>query len=393
MPVYVPTLLLAIGQGMLVPVLPLYAQSFGLSFTVVSLVVAATGIGTLMADVPAGALVGRVGRKPLMLLGAGAVAASTLLLFFARDPTQLIALRLVGGVGTALWNLSRMAYLTDAVPVKERGRALTSFGGISRIGTFGGPVVGGLIGAGFGLGAPLLASGGLAAVAAAISAVYITDAPTRPTTRSRVRWGIVAALIRQQPRELAAAGSAQVFASMIRSGRQLVVPLYGSSVLGLDVAAVGAIVSISSAIDMSLFIPAGIVTDRLGRKYASVPSFAVMALGMLILPLAADFTGLLIATSVIGLGNGLGAGSMMILGADLAPKEAVGEYLGVWRLVGDGGRAGGPVAVGTIADALDLTAAALVMAGVGLVAAVTLLLFVRETLATEAPSSPDAGAA
>jgi hypothetical protein len=82
----------------------------------------------------------------------------------------------------------------------------------------------------------------------------------------------------------------------------------------------------------------------------------------------------------MGLGNGIGSGTMMTLGADLAPRQATGEFLGVWRLIGDVGATGGPLAVGAIADAVGLTLAAFSLAGVGVLAAGTLLLFVKETL-------------
>ena len=67
-----------------------------------------------------------------------------------------------------------------------------------------------------------------------------------------------------------------------------------------------------------------------------------MGLGMAVLPLATDYLGLLAATAILGFGNGLGSGAMMTLGADLAPPGSSGEFLGVWRLIGDVGNAGAP---------------------------------------------------
>jgi MFS family permease len=179
---------------------------------------------------------------------------------------------------------------------------------------------------------------------------------------------------------LGTAGSAQIFAQMIRAGRQIIVPLYASRMLGMGVGEIGSIVSISSAVDMSLFIPAGILMDKLGRKFASVPSFLIMAVGMAMIPFASGYVSLLLATCVMGFGNGIGSGTMMTLGADLAPREATGEFLGVWRLIGDVGATGGPLVVGGIADLVGLTLSAFTLSGVGVLAAVTLVLFVRETL-------------
>jgi MFS family permease len=285
-----------------------------------------------------------------------------------------------------MWNISRMAYITEVIPLADRGRALSTFGGISRIGVFAGPAVGGLIGVTYGLGAPFLASAVLAAMALVISGLLVPETHTAPAdARPHLRWQVVGDVARQHWRDLSTAGVAQIFAQIIRAGRQIIVPLYGSSVLGLDVAQVGAIVSISAAIDMSLFIPAGMIMDRFGRKVASVPSFTILGIGMAMVPFAHDYTSLLLATCVMALGNGLGSGAMMTLGADLAPREATGEFLGVWRLIGDVGGTAGPIMVGSAADAVGLAYAAFLLAAMGFVAAGTLALFVRETLAQ--PSS------
>jgi MFS-type transporter involved in bile tolerance (Atg22 family) len=70
---------------------------------------------------------------------------------------------------------------------------------------------------------------------------------------------------------------------------------------------------------------------------------------------------------------------MMTLGADLAPPGATGEFLGLWRLVGDAGAVGGPLAVGVMASGLGLEESAFALAGVGVAAALTLAFLVRET--------------
>lgn len=387
--VYLPTLLLSTGQGILVPTLPLYVQqAFGASFSLVSLAVAAAGMGTLLGDVPAGMLLEHYGRKPIMVAGTLSLAVATLALAVLGSFPVFVALRLVAGVGTAMWNISRMAYVTDVVPLRDRGRALSTFGGVNRIGTFVGPAIGGLAGSLFGLAAPFYLSALLAAGAAAISLVWIAETRHAEAGATRhLRWRIVGGLARRHWRELTTAGSAQIFGQMIRAGRQIIVPLYGKDAIGLDVAQIGSIVSLSSAVDMTLFLPAGMLMDRLGRKFASVPSFIVLAIGMALVPLAHSYVGLLVASLVMGLGNGIGSGTMMTLGADLAPRQATGEFLGLWRLIGDTGSSAGPIAVGAIADAVGLSLAAFCLSGIGLLAAATLFLFVRETLVQPEPAA------
>ena len=390
--VYVPTFLLAFGQGVVLLTMPLYAREFTTSLSLVGIAVAALAFGTMLADLPAGMVLERFGRRPMMLAGTAMVALSGLGLAIAQTMPELIAYRAVGGIGAACWGISRLAFMADVVPVASRGRSLSMFGGLNRIGTFVGPVTGGVIASQLGYRASFLVAAALAVSALAVSALFAPESRARGTTRARHRWGVLGGVLRRHGKDFAGASAAQVFAQMIRAGRQLIVPLWGAEVLGLGDAAVGTILSLSAVIDMSLFIPAGMLMDRLGRKYASVPSFLVMALGMAMLPLTSGYAGLLAATAVIGFGNGLGSGTMMTLGADLAPPEAAGEFLGLWRLVGDGGQMGGPLLVGSMADLVGFTAAAFVLAGIGVLAAGIIHVAVQETLHHPSPMrGPAAG--
>ncbi|MGN6561487.1 MAG: MFS transporter [Thermomicrobiales bacterium] len=387
MPVYVPTALLAFGQGMLVPTLPFYAKDLGASGSLIGLIVAAAGLGTLATDLPAGIVIGRLGRRPAMLMGAGLVAISTIIAGLWANVPGLILLRLLAGAGTALWALSRHAYITDVTQPAQRGRSIAVFGGINRAGSLLAPALGGVLGKLFGLGAPFIVAGILAAGTAGIAFIFVPETGMSSQFKAghKMRWGLVRGMLRTNWRDISAAGSAQVFAQIIRSGRQLLIPLYGSTI-GLDVLTVGGIVSAAAALDVSMFLPAGFLMDRFGRKVAAVPSFLVMALGMLLVARAADYQGLLLAASVIGFGNGLGSGTMMTLGADLAPPGAVGEFLGIWRLIGDTGQSAGPLIVGPTTEALGAAASAILLSGVGLLAALTLAILVRETNTTRRPA-------
>ena len=379
---YLPSLILAFGAGMLIPVLPLYARSFGISYGLVGLVLASQGIGNLLGDVPSGVLVGRIGQKWSMIAGLGALAASMFAMGLAHTVPELILYGFAGGVGMSLWNISRHGYMTNAIPLHMRGRATATFGGINRIGVFAAPAVGGLLATVYGMRLPFLLYGGLVFGALFVVAAFTADDGERETVS---RGGVAGhtthliAVLRQHYRVLGPAGLGQFFGQMIRAGRRVVIPLYAADVVGLDLDQIGLIVTMSAAIDMAMFYPAGVIMDRYGRKFASVPCFAIQGLGMALVPLTFSFGTLLLATLVIGFGNGLGSGSMLTLGSDLAPKESMGEFLGMWRLIGDTGQTGAPLVVGTIADALSLSMATLAIAGAGIGAALVLALLVPET--------------
>ncbi len=391
--VYVPSALLAFSEGLLLPTLPLFALQFDVSYSMAALVVAASGLGTMFADVPAGMVLGRFGLKRTMLVGTAIIAISLFLLGYSSFLPLLIVYRLADGVGRSMWALSRVSYIAEAIEPAERGRAISIFGGLNRIGAFAGPVTGGVVADLFGLRSAFMLAGALAVAALVVSLIFVDSTEVNVESSHRTRWSMVWELLRVNWRDLSAASVAQLAGQMIRAGRQAIIPFYAEAVLGLSATQIGTIQSASSLVDMSLFFPAGYIMDRFGRKFTSVPSFAVMSIGLALIPFAGGYFSLLAVSLVIGLGNGLGSGAMMTLGTDLAPRGAVGEFMGLWRFVGDAGRAGGPLAVGSLADSTGFAATAYILAGIGLASSATLLFLVRETRVASvvSHSAPDPG--
>jgi MFS family permease len=379
---YVPTLILSFATGMLSPIMPLYARSFEISYALIGVVLAAQGVGNLIGDIPAGILLGRIGHRWLMVIGVGILGLAMLAVGLARSVPLLILFGLVAGMGNAMWNISRHAYMTSNITLKQRGRATATFGGLNRIGSFAGPAVGAALGAAYGLRAPFVVFAGVAGLALVLSAIFVNDPHELAPHRGGLRGHSLhlVQIVRAYVHILSTAGVGQLFAQMIRTGRNSLIPLYAADVVGLDLPAIGWIITLAAAIDMAMFYPAGLIMDRYGRKYATVPSFALQGIGMALVALASTFGGLLAATLVIGFGNGLGSGTMLTLGSDLAPKQSMGEFLGVWRLIGDAGGTGAPMVVGGVADLVGLSMATLVMAAVGLIAAGIFAFLVPETL-------------
>jgi len=379
LPVYAPTLLVSLGTGMLTPILPLYVADFGASYGWIGLVLASRGLGTIIGDMPAGVLLSRLGQRRLMLAGLLVIALCALAMSWASSLWELALYGIVEGIGGAFWNISRHAYLSAAAPPGQRGRAIATFGGVFRTGGLIGQAIGGTLAAGLGLRAPFVVYAVIAAITLIFPALYGKDSVSAHGHSHGIRLGLLG-VIRSHYKVLLSAGVGQLFAQMIRSGRNIVVPLYAADSLGLSVQSIGLVMSISSTIDALMFFPAGYIMDRFGRKYAYVSCFLIQGIGMALIPFTWDFATLLTATGLIGFGNGLGSGTMMTLGADLAPREAMGEFLGIWRLIGDGGMLGAPLLVGGIADALSLEPAILTIAVIGIAAAGILGFFVPETL-------------
>lgn len=387
--VYLPALLFGIGQWMVIPVIPLFADELGAVVVVVGLIVAARGAGSMIGDVPAGLITRRLGGRVTMTAGVLLTAATAAAMGFSSGPVVLGLFVLLNGLAFALWHVSRLAYMTETVPNEYRGRALSLVGGLTRVGFFTGPIIGGFLGEAAGLEAVFFAQAGVVGAAALFVATRLRqpegDGPYAP---GRPHIGLRAVALAER-RSLLVAGPVAITLVLIRHGRQFLIPVWGAGI-GLSVDEIGLVFGLASAVDMVMFYPVGMVMDRWGRKWAIVPSLVVLSASLILFPLTGDFLSFLLVGLLSGFGNGLGSGAVMTLGADLAPRNATGEFLGLWRFVGDSGAVAAPVAVGALAGAFTLGAAAVATGGVGLLGAAVMLLLVRETL-TRSPARASPG--
>ena len=380
--IWLPSGCIALSRGLMLPVLPLFALSFEAGYGLVGLVLAAEGLGNLLLNVPAGMATSRFGQKRTMMVGGLGMAAMAAAMFQAQSLVELLVYRLLAGGFMALWNIARHTYMTDVVPVAQRGRIYSVFGGIGRITSFAGPVLGGLAAEAVGLRWPflLVALMRLAGVAAAARWVREREGSQRGSLSAAEALRGQAQVLKAHWRVLVSAGSGQLCGQALRGARTAVIPLYAAEVLGLEAGAVGLMFSLSYALDMLMFVPAGQIMDRRGRKYAYVPSFLLQSAAMAAIPLTETFWTLALTAMALGVANGLGSGTMLTLGADLSPDRGRGEFLGLWRFVGDCGSAAGPLVVGEVAEVAGLHTAPLVAAAAGVLGAVLLATLVPETL-------------
>jgi len=379
--VYAPSFLLSMGQGILIPVLPGFAkEEMAATIGLVGLVIAARYIGTMIFDVPAGILVGRLGLRKTMTAGVILFGISALWAALSPNFSSLMAARVLAGVSFALWSISRHSYIATVVPIAVRGRALSLFGGISRIATILGPLMGGILAEHVGIRVPFYAQ----AVVAVLTLVMIIITtrnmvePKRTGTRHNV-FAELGTVVTRHRRDFATAGVAAVAIQFIRAGREFLIPVWGGEI-GLGKDQIGYIATASFAVDSMLFPFVGYSMDKWGRKSTGLPAFIVLGVAIALIPLTGSFGALLAVGLIAGLGNGLSSGFVLTMGTDLAPKDNPGEFLGVWRLISDTGGASGPIAIGGIAQILTLGAASVATAGIGVFGAFMLIFVVKETM-------------
>ena len=360
---YGPTLLGSTGAGAVSPIIAISARELGASVGVAALLVAAVGVGQLLGDLPSGALAARIGERRALLVAAVIEAVGMLVAALAGSLPMLFAGVLVIGLAGSLFGLARQAYLTEAVPVAKRARALSTLGGVHRIGYFIGPFIGAFVVARWGIESAYLVGG----VASLCAFVLVLLAPNITAASHRVATGraprSVASVLLQHRHVLLTLGTGAMCVAGARAIREALVPLWAESV-GFSPAQTSLVFGVAGALDMALFYPSGWLMDRFGRVAAAVPSMVVLGLGMMLLPLATTLVAVTAAATVLGVGNGLGAGLIMTLGADASPDDGRAQFLGGWRLCADVGRAAGPLTLSALTAMMSLGASSVVL-GVG----------------------------
>ena len=216
----------------------------------------------------------------------------------------------------------------------------------------------------------------LVAIATAVLFVTVPSGEGRPPAGQPVRVG---ALVREHADVLFTVGLAATAIQALRQARNALLPLWADHI-GLSPQTASILFGLSLLVEVLLVYPGGTVLDRRGRKAVAVPCLVTMGIGLALLPLTHDLAQLALVAALLGAGNGLSSGVVMTLGADLAPAATRVSFLGVWRVFGDVGTAGGPLAVALATAATTLGGAAVLVGAGGVAAALYVVRFVPETM-------------
>ncbi len=366
-PIYIPWAGMALSVGMLSVALPLYLTEVGLGYLSLSAVLTAAGVGSMLGGVPAGDGVARIGERRMLALGVAAIFVTTAALATTDDVVVLFLLQFLAGVGAIAMRLAGQTWIARTAEVAVRGRLLSAMGGIRRFGAFLGPVIAGVTIDRFGFTVAFAVAG----IVAGVGLVPLL-AGARGTGPGPVKDRIpLRQVLARHGRLLLIVTSGPILIMAARRGRSVVLPLIGDD-LGLSPTTVGLLVAISTGADLALFPVAGYLMDTFGRLTAIVPAFTLMGLGLFALALADGGLPVALAGALIGVGNGLSAGTMMTLGADLAPEDAPSQFLAGFASLQDWGQIAGPLLVGWVAAGVGLAASAaalgvVLFVGVGLI--------------------------
>lgn len=381
---------IAIGFGIIAPVLPQYAASFSVSITATTVVVSAFAAFRLLWAAPAGALVTRLGERPTYMTGVLVVAASSAATAVAQDYWQLLAFRSLGGVGSVMFTVSAMGLLVRLSPPTLRGRVSALYGSMFLMGSIVGPVIGGFLGQ-FGMRVPFLVYAGTLLVAAAVIGVML-DVPPRAVRPDGS--GPVAVMT------LSEAWSDGAYRSVLASGfangwsnfgvRVALVPLFASVVISPEPWIAGAVLALF-AVGNAVVLPLSArVADTVGRRPIIIGGLLVNGAFTASLGFSSAPGVLLVLSLFAGAGAGLmNPGQQAVVADVIGNERSAGQVLSTYQMVQDVGAILGPIIAGLVADRMGYPAAFGVTGALVMAAAVP-WFSTRETLerATIRPGIP-----
>ncbi|WP_231559478.1 MFS transporter [Kocuria sp. ZOR0020] len=342
---------IAIGFGIVVPVLPQYASSFNVGVAAASAVISAFAFCRLIFAPAGGRILDKIGERRTYLTGLVIVALSSFATAFAANYWQLLLFRGLGGVGSTMFTVSAMGLIVRLSPVSERGRISGLYGSTFLIGGILGPVIGGLL-AGIGLRAPFIIYGVAILIAAAV--VFRRIAPEalgdRASRAAQPRMEFREAWQFGPYRAALVSGFANGWTSY--GIRVALVPLLVAAAFGAGPVLSGIALTIYAAGSAVALTFTGRLADQLGRKPLVITGLVVAGAMTIVVGVTENVYLFAVASFLAGVGSGtLNPGQQAAVADVVGPHRSGGQVLARFQMSMDAGQIVGPVAAGAIVDA------------------------------------------
>ena len=369
---------IAIGFGLITPVLPSFARSFDVGVTASSIIVSAFAFFRLIFAPAGGRLIAKFGERPIYITGLLIVAISTGATAFAQSYWQVLLFRSLGGIGSTMFTVSAVALIVRLAPPTIRGRVSSAYGSAFLLGGIGGPVLGGLLG-NLGLRIPFLVYAVALVIAAAIVAAMIRTEALRPAADAPQRAVFTVREALQDSAYRASMGSAVANGWANFGVRNAILPLFATAVILDEPWVAGAALAVFAAGNAMGLTFSGRLSDRIGRRHFIIGGLLVSGLATIITGWAGTLPLLILVSAVAGLGAGVLNPAQQASIADIVRHDRNGgPAIAAVQMSSDLGSIVGPIIAGVLVDAGAYGLASAVTGPIGLLAVIPWLR-ARET--------------
>jgi len=360
----------AVGFGLIIPAIPIFAASFGVNKTAIGLIISSFAIMRFSSGLISGKLVDRFGERAVLGFGLFMVSFFTLLTALSQSYGQLLTFRSLGGLGSSMFSVSAGSLLMRSVSDDVRARAQSLYNGGFLLGGITGPAFGGVLSA-ISLRAPFFVYSTTLAIAGTIALVFLSekrlgkkvDAPT-----SQIGQTTLSQAFKLRPYQVALM-LAFINNWILFGLRSSILPLFVTEKLNSTAAIAGLGLTIGALVQGVFMLRAGKYSDSKGRKAAFLFGSAFVLFGILMLAFTTNTALYFISMALFGLGGafvGTAPGSVV---GDII-KGRGGQVIAAWQMAGDAGMIFGPVIVGLLTDIFSYQVAFLVSAGIWIIAMV-----------------------
>lgn len=353
--------LVAIGFGVIIPAIPIFAKSFGVSNTLIGLVISSFAIMRFVSGLFSGKLVDRFGERIVLGFGLLMVSFFTLVAGLAQSYSQLLIFRTAGGLGSSMFTIAAGALLLRVVGDNQRGRAQSLYNGGFIAGGVAGPAFGGALLA-ISPRAPFFIYSGLLIIAGIFAITFLHEkrlGNSANTEKASTQVMTIKEALKLRPYLyslfLAFLGT-WVFFGM----RSSILPLFAIEDIGVTTSIVGISFTLALISQGSVMVRAGKYSDKNGRKPVMLVGFTITLLSLFLLTISTNVVMYLIAMLVLGFGAGFATAAGAIVGDVIKGKS--GKVYALWQMAGDAGMMVGPLVLGVIADLFSYRSALVVSA-------------------------------
>ncbi|QCB28197.1 MFS transporter [Corynebacterium endometrii] len=370
--------IIAIGYGLIAPLLPQFVRSFDVSMTAAGIVVSVFSASRLIFAPGSGALVDKVGSRKVYLTGLMTVAVTTGMVAIAQEYWHILALRAVSGIGSTMFTVSAMGLIVKLSPPTIRGKCSAVYGTSFLLGNVFGPLVGAALSF-LGFRWPFFIYG--VAVALAALVVWLMMPKIDPALAKKS--SLPPMRIDEAWRDTAfrAALTSNFSQGYINMGvRVSVLPLFAAAVFHNGAAASGFALAAFAGGNALVMQFSGKLADRIGRKPMIITGLVLTSIFMGTLGFAENVIPLIIMSILAGGASGMIAPAQQAALADvIGNSRSGGQVLSTFQMAGDFGQILGPILIGLLADIYGFKIAFAACGFIGLVGAIA-WAFSRETL-------------
>lgn len=393
---YTTTIFLGIGHGMVMPIIPMISDHFEITGGIAAQIITAFALGRFVGQPIGGLLIDRFGTRIAITIGPLFIGASVLIASISPYFWPLLVTLFIAGVADSSWMLGREVAGVDLVKANQRGRLMSGFMGFHAVGMGLGGLIGGVLADASGFRAVF----GLYTILALLVFMVGYFAPNSTPVNSKENTlqqkpvgnftARIKGLFFQIDPALRATYIVLVFATasmmLYRMSFQSMFPLYADEI-GMSASRIGFLFFLMTIGSLVMILPAGFIVDKIGRKWATVPSTMLPGVAFLVIPLLGSFYPLIAITVAMGFANGLSLGSVATSTYDVVPDAVRARLQAARRTFSEIGAISGPLLGGVLAVNYGVGIPFLVFAPVLLIAAALLMFVAKETLVK--PSKSD----